>query len=80
MKLKIGQRWLYKDSMYSWIVEVSRVGPMPTGRIIQKIKDDWLKEWGTTIYSIGYEYSMHDCDGQHSYCWTYLKGQDKPCD
>lgn len=69
-ELKVGQRWIYKDSSYIWVVEcVDSVDP--TGKVIQIIKDPYSG-------NMNRRFGMSAPKEGNYYYWTYLPGQDVP--
>jgi hypothetical protein len=78
MKIQIGQRWLYSDTHYTWVVEVSRIDS-PQGVIIQIIRNTHADSANyIPYYNIGDSTSMGAYDTHNSCYWTYLPNQESP--
>ena len=78
MILEIGQRWIYRDSNYTWVVEVTTLGSAPLGKVIQIIRDNWLERDGHTSYPIGSPCGMSGATSDDNRYYQYLEGQDRP--
>jgi hypothetical protein len=80
IELKVGQRWMYSDSQYTWIVECISTSYPALGVIIQIIRDDWIKknQGPNYAYAVGIKTSMERCNTTYDHYFTYLEGQDSP--
>jgi len=70
-ELKIGQRWLYDDGGYKFVIEVSNT-EKSHGIVLQVIKKPEHSSW-----KVGEKFTMASANSGASY-WKYLSGQDKP--
>lgn len=79
MKLKIGQRWLFKSNIEEIIIAImippNNILPFPTGPVVASIKGN-KKEGQTTYWSI--EDNLNSIQKTVNGCWFYLRNQDAP--
>jgi hypothetical protein len=64
---KAGQRWMYQDSMFKFLLEIISINPFS-----HKLLQSFTKQ---SAYKVG---EIHYWANDISNHWTYLEGQDKP--
>ena len=75
MRIAVGQRWLFHDSRYTWVIEVTHL-PDHTGfghaKIIQVIKGP------TEFFRVGSDVFVDAEPLKYVDFYTFLEGQEAP--